>query len=107
VAMFSLSGWLSQLHELPQSFLVGIGLMNIIYGTFSFSVAIRSKRPKSLIVKLVIANTVWAGFCVIAAVVLVDTASLFGLAHLVGEGIIVGGLAVLEWDQREQLSMVM
>jgi hypothetical protein len=107
VAVISLSGWLSQLHELPQSFLVWIGLMNIIYGSFSFSLAIRAKRSKSLIVMLVIANTVWAVFCVVAAVALVDTASFFGLAHLIVEGFFVGGLAALEWNQREQLSMAM
>jgi hypothetical protein len=34
---------------------------------------------------------------------LAGTASAFGLAHLVGEGLFVGGLAVLEWRRRERL----
>jgi len=32
-----------------------------------------------------------------------DSASAFGLAHLIGEGVFVGGLAALEWGHRERL----
>lgn len=102
-AVLSLSGWLSQLYALPRAVLVVIGVMNLAYGTFSFSLAVRPHRPRPLIVLLVGANAAWAGLCGFAAVVLMGTASAFGLAHLVVEGVFVGGLAGLEWSQRERI----
>ena len=56
-----------------------------------------------MIVLLVVANATWSGLCVLTAAVLTGTASMFGLTHVVGEGVFVGGLAGLEWSQREQL----
>jgi hypothetical protein len=41
--------------------------------------------------------------CGLAAVGFAGTASAFGLAHLLGEGLFVGGLAALEWRERERL----
>ncbi len=61
------------------------------------------RRPKALIVVRVVANVTWAVLCGVAAVVLAGTASAFGLAHLIGEGVHVGVLAGLEWRQREPL----
>ena len=103
VTLLSLSGWLSEPYGLPQGLLAGMGVANLGYGTFSFSLARRARRPRSLIVLLVMANATWAGLCALAAVLLAGTASAFGLAHLVGEGVFVGGLAALEWSQRERL----
>jgi hypothetical protein len=102
-AVLSLSGWLSQLYALPQGLLVGMGVANLGYGTFSFSLARRARRPRPLIVLLVVANATWAVLCGLAAVLLAGTASAFGLAHLIGEGLFVGGLAGLEWRRRERL----
>jgi hypothetical protein len=34
---------------------------------------------------------------------LAHSASVFGVAHLAGEGLFVGGLAALEWRERERL----
>jgi len=36
-------------------------------------------------------------------VALAGGASVFGLAHLLGEGAFVGALATLEWRERERL----
>lgn len=38
-----------------------------------------------------------------AALHFAGTASVFGLAQLAGEGLLVGGLAVLEWRARDRL----
>jgi hypothetical protein len=56
-----------------------------------------------LIVLLVIANGIWAVICLVAAVLLASKASVFGVAHLVGDGLYVGWLAKVEWRQREKL----
>ena len=98
-----LSGWLSRLYALPQAFLAVIGVVNVLYGSFSFSLARRARRPRALIVALALANATWAALCFLAAARLAHTASAFGLAHLIGEGLFVGGLAALEWRERERL----
>jgi hypothetical protein len=56
-----------------------------------------------LIVALVVANATWAALCGLTAVILAWYASGFGIAHLVGECLVVGGLARLEWRYREAL----
>ena len=102
--VLALSGWLSELYALPRAFLLGMGAANVGYGAFSGSLARRDSRPPALIVLLVVANAAWAGLCALAAVGLATTASAFGLAHLVGEGVFVGTLAALEWRDRERLA---
>jgi hypothetical protein len=103
VVVLALSGWLSELYALPRPLLLVMGAVNLAYGTYSGSLARRARRPYRLIVLLVAANATWAVLCGLAAVSLADTASMFGLAHLVGEGLFVGGLAALEWRERERL----
>jgi hypothetical protein len=103
VVMLALSGWLSELYALPRPLLVAMGVANLAYGTYSGTLARRARRPRGLLVLLVAANATWAVLCMLAAVRLADTASAFGLAHLVGEGLFVGGLAALEWRERERL----
>ncbi|MET0552922.1 MAG: hypothetical protein ABW221_07790 [Vicinamibacteria bacterium] len=102
--VLSLSSWLVDLYALPRALVVGIGLANVCYGTFSLSLAGRSARPPSLIALLVGANATWAALCAVAAFTLWGTASAFGIAHLVGEGLFVGGLAWLEWSARAELA---
>lgn len=97
------SAWLSQLYELPRELLIVFGLANLLYGCYSFSLAIRKRRPMYLIMLLIIANAVWAGICFILAVNYATTATIYGQIQLVGEGIFVGGLAWLEWKYRGKL----
>jgi hypothetical protein len=103
LAVLSLSAWLGRLYALPRELLVAMGMVNLAYGAFSFSLARRAHRPRPLIVLLVVANATWAVLCGIAAVRLAGVASGFGLAHLIGEGLFVGGLAALEWRRRAEL----
>lgn len=103
LAVLSLSAWLGRLYALPRELLVAMGVVNLAYGAFSFSLARRARRPRSLIALLVVANATWAVLCGIAAVRLADVASAFGMVHLIGEGLFVGGLAALEWRHRAEL----
>ena len=95
-----LSGW----YQLPQSLLLLIGLVNLGYATYSLSLALRSRRPRTLIVLLVLGNSLWAAACLRWALVFAPTASPWGLAHLLGESAFVGGLALLEWRWRARLA---
>jgi hypothetical protein len=101
--VLALSGWLGELYALPRELLVGMGAVNLGYAAFSGSLARRARRPRAMIVGLVAANATWAVLCALAAVRLAATASAFGMAHLIGEGVFVGGLAALEWRERERL----
>ncbi len=101
--MLLLSGWLSGWFALPAELLRLIGLVNLAYGAFSFSLAVRSRRPPFLIALLAAANAAWAFVCFAMAAKFATTASPFGLAQLIGEGIIVGGLAWMEWSRRARL----
>ncbi|HEX2223416.1 MAG TPA: hypothetical protein VHN15_04335 [Thermoanaerobaculia bacterium] len=101
--MLLLSGWLGGLYALPRGLLLFMGTVNVLYASYSFTLATRSKRPRFLINLLVLANLTWAGVCLALAVAFAGSATLFGIGHLVGEGFFVGGLAGLEWKWREEL----
>ena len=101
--VLSFSGWLSRLYALPVSLLVAMSIANIAYGTFSLSLARRKFRPLARILFLALANASWAAMCGFTAVVVAESASRWGLAHLIVESAFVGGLAGLEWRHRERL----
>jgi len=103
IAVLGLSGWLSHVHALPRELLLFTGAVNVLYGSYSFSLAVRSERPMYLIKLLVFANLAWAVVCLGLAAAFLGAATVFGLAHLIGEAIFVGGLASLEWRWRAQL----
>lgn len=99
----SASGWLSGWYGLPQSFLLLTGAVNLAYASYSFSLAVRSRRPLPLILLLVVANLAWAAAMVRWAVVFRETATPLGLIQLIGEALFVGGLGLLEWRWRNLL----
>jgi hypothetical protein len=103
VVVLLLSQWLSVWYGLPRGFIIFTAFVNIAYGCYSFSLLRRIERPLSLIVVLVIANLVWALLCVLWAVIFAQTATPLGTIHLLGEAVFVGGLAYLEWRNRDLL----
>jgi hypothetical protein len=103
VAVLLLSGWLSELEGLPRNVILFTGIVNLLYGSFSFSLAIRARRPMRLINALVWANLAWMPVCVGLVVAYWPTITVFGMMHLLGEGAYVGGLALLEWRYRDLL----
>lgn len=106
IAVLTFSGWLSVLYALPQGLLLFTGAVNLLYGSYSFTLAMRAIRPRSLINLLVLANLLWTVVCLGLAAVFGGSASLFGIGHLVGEAAFVGSLAILEWKWRDQLVSV-
>lgn len=103
VLVLALSGPLSRLHALPQELLLFTGAANLLYGAYSFSLARRATRPMALIRLLVFANSAWVLVCIALAASYWGRASVFGLAHLLGEAAFVGGLAAAEWRLRHRL----
>ncbi len=98
-----LAPWLAQLHGLPPGLLTFIGIANLLYGCYSFSLAVRGRRPQALITLLVVANGAWSLACMGMAAHFSATATWFGMVHLAGEALFVGGLAACEWVWRKQL----
>jgi hypothetical protein len=105
ISLFLTIDLLEKWYNIPRGILVFIGIANLTYGTYSLSIARLKKRPETLIVILVIANLAWAVNCIRMAITFWDTASIFGLIHLIGEAIFVGGLACLEWRYRKVLQI--
>lgn len=101
--VLALSGWLSRLEGLPQGVLLFTGIMNLLYGSYSFSLAIRAERPMVLIKLLAVANLAWVPVCLGLLAAFAATATPFAYVHLVGEAAYVGGLGALEWRNRDVL----
>jgi hypothetical protein len=103
VLVLSLSTWLSSLFAFPHELVLGMGVANLAYGTFSFSLARRAVRPRALLQLLASANMAWGVLCFITAGLLASQASAFGIAQLVFEGAYVAGLGMLEWRHLDLL----
>lgn len=105
IGMLVLAGYLRELYGMSGGLYSTIALANIGYGLYSLSLVLRSRRSRSAILALVVANGTWAVLCAAGVIVLAITeqASVFGIAHVVAEGVFVGGLAVAEWRSRERL----
>jgi hypothetical protein len=103
VLVLSFSEWLSRLYSLPLEILYFMGLINLIYATYSYSLAKRRARPKALITLLAAANGIWTFVCLGLAIHFFEAATFLGIGLLIGEAIFVGSLASLEWKWRDQL----
>ncbi|MBM4412198.1 MAG: hypothetical protein FJ040_01935 [Chloroflexi bacterium] len=103
VIMWLLSDVLVALYQIP-AWLFTINITaNLIYGISSSLIASWPHRPLGAVISLSVANLLWATVCLVTAVLLAPTASLFGIGHFVGEGLFVGTLGVLEWRWRHAL----
>lgn len=95
---------IARLYAMPTDGLRVIGMVNLLYACLSGSLAVRSRRPMRLIAMLSIANGIWATTCIGMAFAMAGTVTALGMVHLLGEGVFVGGLAVLEWRWRDRLA---
>ncbi len=101
--VLSLSSWLAELYGFTPSLVVFLGCANLLYGTYSGSLAIRAARRRPWVLALIAANATWAALCISLAVVLAGSARPLGIAVLLLEALFVGGLASLEWRLRARL----
>jgi hypothetical protein len=102
--MLMLSSWLSRLYGLSHPLVVGMGIANVVYGTYSFLLERRAVRPRAALMLLIAANAAWAVACFAMAFHFATSATVLGIAVLVFEGVFVGGLALLEWRYRGALA---
>lgn len=104
VLVLVLSSWLSDLYAISQHLLLFIGVVNLVYGFYSFSLAIRTKRDRRLLKLFIAANATWALICIVLAIGHGGSMTLFGHIHLYAEALFVGTLAALEWRWLAQLT---
>jgi hypothetical protein len=98
--MLLLAGWLGELYHLSRDFLLFMGVVNLVYASYSLPLAMSSRRSRARVHILAVGNMVWGVACLCFAAYFMGTASILGMVHLVGEGIIVGGMGCLEWRWR-------
>ena len=101
LAMLVLRDWLTGFYGLPLELIVLIGSANVVYASFSGTLAVRAamgRRPsRRAIDVLVAANLSWSVVCAAMLFAMLRDAGAFGLAHIGLEGAFVTGLAVVEW----------
>ena len=100
VLVLALAGWLAPLEGLPSEVLAFTGAMNLVYGSYSLALALRKRRKRPAVYALIFANAAWLPVCLALTAAFWKTITPFGVLHLVGEGLYVGGLALVEWRQR-------
>jgi hypothetical protein len=98
-----LASWLSGIYQIPESLVIGNAVANLAYACFSFLLATWQGRPTWLVVLLAGANASWTAVCLVATFWFAGTASIFGLAHILFEGLYVAWLAHVEWSMRHRL----
>jgi len=95
-AMLALAGLLASLFGLPRVVVVFIGLVNLAYGAFSFSLARQLSPARGRVRTLVTANLLWVGVCVLMAIYFAGPGSWLGASYMLAEGFFVGLLATVE-----------
>ena len=103
ILVLFLTPWLSELHSLPRNLLYFTGAINILYSFYSLPLAFMKNRTVGMVSFLAIANMAWMPVCFVLGFLYLQEASVFGLIHLFGEGVFVGGLGFVEWRLREEL----
>jgi hypothetical protein len=95
---------LAAFYAMPADGLRAIGAINLSYACLSGSLALRGSRSVRWIAALALANGAWSMACIGIAVAMADSATAFGIAHLIGEGAFVGTLGLFEWRWRDRLA---
>ena len=93
-------------HNLPRALIVAMAVANLLYGSFSLSLATR-RQPGILPIRiLAIANIGWLFVCCLLTALWRADISVLGVLHLTGEGLYVAALGMLEWRWQKVLANV-
>jgi hypothetical protein len=103
LAVLSLQPLFLSLHRWPQVFILFHGFVSLGYAAYALNLARQRPRPVNLIQVLAGANMLWGLFCAAATVILWPQLSGWGVAHLLAESLIVGGLGLYERRYRARL----
>ncbi len=90
-------------YGLSLELLTFIGWVNVAYAPLGLSLGTLRPRPAWLLWTLIAANLAWTLTCVAIAASVWPSAGVFGLVHILGEGVFVAGLALFEMRHRKEL----
>lgn len=96
--------WVGRLYNLPVQTILCIAIANLCYGVYALSLAFSNNRSLILVSFLALANVAWAIICIAILLIYVECVSIIGLTFLCLEGAFVFILALLEWQNRFELS---
>jgi hypothetical protein len=103
VLMLALRDLLPGFYGLPPGVVTFIAVANVAYSFFGLGLGALRSRPPALLYWLIFANFMWSVVCVVLAARVWSTASFFGLAHIVLEGLVVALLGSLETRYRREI----
>lgn len=98
--MLALRSVLTDFYGLPLEVVTFIGAANVAYSVLGFVLGPLKRRPAWLLWLLIVANLGWAVVSAVMAAKFWSSAHVFGLLHIVGEGLFVTMLAWLEFRHR-------
>jgi hypothetical protein len=96
-------GVLTHLYGVSSQFLTTIAVVNLLYSVLGLTLGMLGRRPAWLLAALICANLGWAAICIVLTTRAPVGMTLWGHAHLVGEGASVAVLAVLELRYRRSI----
>lgn len=97
VLALAAGGQFSSLTGLPSWLPIFMGLANLLYAAFSFSIVVAARYNAMPVRLLVLANAAWSATCLFMAYLFFGTATTLGIFYLTGESAFVACLAYLEW----------
>ena len=100
LAMFLVRDFLVGFYGLSIELLTVIASANVGYSLFGLGLGLSRQRPAPLLYWLICANFMWSVVCVVLAARVWSSATVFGLAHILAEGLFVAGLAFVELRHR-------
>lgn len=100
VLVLGLRSFLTDFYGLSLEVVTFIGAANVAYSTIGFVLGPLKRRPAWLLWLLIAANLGWAVVSTVMAATFWSSAHVFGLLHIVGEGLFVTMLAWLEYRHR-------
>jgi hypothetical protein len=103
IAILALRGVLVDFYGLSPAMLTFIGCANVAYSLIGFTLGPRRPRPGWHLQLLVIANLAWGTVCIGILLRVHETATPFGLAHVIAEALFVPMLGVIEWRHRAEI----
>jgi hypothetical protein len=93
----TLAGVLAPLLGLTTRLLLVTAAANLAYGSYACSLAVRARAPRrAAVAALIAANLTWTGVCVVLAASVAGPGRWLGAGYLLGEGVVVGALALVE-----------
>lgn len=95
VLYFGREVW-SPISGLSVDWFARLGIVGLCYGAFSGSITLLKAYHSVPVWTLVIANALYALFCLGLLLTKSSELSALGIAHLTAESLFVGGLAILE-----------